>query len=304
MLSAETERLGPLPLWLRLLARLPFGLLYAFADVVVLLVRYVVRHRVSIARANLRGCFPDFAPERIESILNSCYRRLGQVAVEFIKLPALSAEEMRQRVSISGLELLTAEKSAGRSVLILAGHLSNWEWQLQGAVLHLGPPFDAAYKPLHSIAADRIVLQLRSLFGARMVAAKKVMRAVARRRHEVHAIALMSDQIPASSSGRHWLTFLGRDTAFYPGPAEIARMTGYMAVFTTMRRLRRGFYELGFHPLAAAGERLEPDVFTARYARMLEAEILADPPSWLWTHRRWKFAPPARTAPQGQAAVS
>jgi KDO2-lipid IV(A) lauroyltransferase len=100
------------------------------------------------------------------------------------------------------------------------------------------------------------------------------------------------------------LTFLGRDTAFYPGPAEIARMTGYMAVFTTMRRLRRGFYELGFHPLAAAGERLEPDVFTARYARMLEAEILADPPSWLWTHRRWKFAPPARTAPQGQAAAS
>ena len=70
-------------------------------------------------------------------------------------------------------------------------------------------------------------------------------------------------------------------------------MTGYAAFFTSMRRVRRGYYEMTFHPLAAAQEPLEPEAFTARYAQQLEADIRREPANWLWTHRRWKLAPPA-----------
>jgi KDO2-lipid IV(A) lauroyltransferase len=107
----------------------------------------------------------------------------------------------------------------------------------------------------------------------------------------------MADQIPASSGGRHWLAFFGRATAFYPGPGEIGRMTGYAAFFTSMHRTARGHYEMTLHPVAAAGERLEPEVFTARYAQLLEAQIRAAPSDWMWTHRRWKLAPPVAPAP-------
>jgi KDO2-lipid IV(A) lauroyltransferase len=216
-------------LWLRTLAALPFGALYAFTAVIVLLLRYVLRYRVRVARANLRGCFPSCSQAEIESLLATYYRHLGQVIAECLKLASLSADEMRRRVRITNPELVQAETAAGRSVLLVAGHQGNWEWQLQGVVVHLGVPIDAAYKPLHSAGADRELLKLRGRFGARMVAAKKLVRAVARRRNELHAIALMADQIPASSGGRHWLRFFGRETAFYPGPGEIARMTGYAA---------------------------------------------------------------------------
>ncbi|HEY5020071.1 MAG TPA: lysophospholipid acyltransferase family protein, partial [Steroidobacteraceae bacterium] len=168
--------------------------------------------------------------------------------------------------------------------------------------LELTVPIDAAYKPLHSASADRELLKLRGRFGARMIAAKKLVRMVARRRREQHAIAIMADQIPSSSGGRHWLTFLGNDTAFYPGPAEIARLTGYATFFTSMRRTSRGHYEMTFHPMAAAGERLDPEIFTARYARILERQIRADPADWMWTHRRWKLTPPVQLAPGAQPA--
>ncbi|HEY6451198.1 MAG TPA: lysophospholipid acyltransferase family protein [Steroidobacteraceae bacterium] len=284
------------------MARLPFAVLYPLGALAAFLVRHVLRYRVTVARSNLRRCFPAYRPGEIESILGGYYRHIGQVVVESIKLATISAAEMRRRVHFTNSELVRSEFAAGRSVVLVAAHLANWEWSLQAVALELNVPVDAAYKPLHSPGADRVLLKLRGRFGARMIMAKKLLRMVARRRSELHAIALMADQIPASSGGRHWLTFLGSDTAFYPGPGEIARLTGYATFFTSMRRTARGYYEMTFHPMAAAGECLDPAIFTARYASILETQIRAEPSDWMWTHRRWKLVPPVPLAAQEQAA--
>ena len=99
--------------------------------------------------------------------------------------------------------------------------------------------------------------------------------------------------MPTSSPGRVWLRFLGRDTAFFPGPAQIARAGAYSVYFMALRRVRRGCYEARFEPLAAAGENLEVPELTARYAARVEALVRANPEDWTWTHRRWKLEPPA-----------
>jgi Kdo2-lipid IVA lauroyltransferase/acyltransferase len=291
-------------LWLRTLSRLPFPMLYALTGSLAFLLRHVLLYRVRLARSNLSQCFPSRSKAEIESMISAYYRHLGEVAAEFIKMAAMSAQEMRRRTPFSNAALLSAETDAGRSVLLLGSHFANWEWSLQGTTLALGVPIDAAYKPLHAAGADRELLQLRGKYGARMVAAKRLLRVVAKRRHEVHAIALMADQMPASSGGRQWLEFLGCDTAFYPGPGEIGRLTGYAAFFVGMRRIERGHYELSLHPIAAAGERLAPEVFTLRYAQLLEAQIRRQPTDWMWTHRRWKLArPDSDLAPESDEAL-
>jgi len=262
------------------------------------LLRYIFRYRVAIARGNLRRCFPVLPAPEIDLVLGRYYQHLSQVAAEFLKIATMSGDELRRRIHFVNLELARAETAAGRSILLLAAHQCNWEWSLQAVALELGVPVDAAYKPLHSAAADGELLKVRSRFGARLVAAKKLLRQVARRRHEVHAICLMADQMPVSSPSRHWLTFMGEDTAFYPGPAEIVRMTGYATFFVAMRRTGRGRYELEFVPITRAGEQLEPELFTARYAELIEAQILAQPADWVWTHRRWKHARSCALSPQ------
>lgn len=292
----------PMPLWLRALARLPFGALYFFGAVLSLLLRYVLHYRVRIARDNLSRSFPELDARRINVILNSYYQGIGQIVAECIKLAVMSADELRQRARFTNVELVMDELAAGRSVILLAAHLGNWEWQLQGmTVLSGSVPIDAAYKPLHGAGADRLLLQLRSRFGARLIPAKKLVRAVARNRNQVHIVALMADQIPSSSAGRHWVQFLGRPTAFYPGPGEIVRMTGYATLFAAMRRVRRGHYEISFERVLGADEQLQPEALTARYAQLLEAQIRLDPPNWIWTHRRWKLAPPATAVSAGEA---
>ena len=53
--------------------------------------------------------------------------------------------------------------------------LCDWEWLLQGVVLQLGFPLDAAYKPLHDAWAERLMLEARSRFGARLIPAKELL---------------------------------------------------------------------------------------------------------------------------------
>jgi Kdo2-lipid IVA lauroyltransferase/acyltransferase len=285
-------------LWIRALASLPWGLLYGIASVLAFLARNVLRFRVAIARDNLSRCFPDRSRGEINALLSAYYRQLGQVAVEFIKIADLSAQQMRDHITPIGFEQVRAETAAGRSVILVAAHQCNWEWAFHGTVLQMEVPVDAAYKPLHGESSDRELRKLRVRFGANLIAAKRLVREVISRRRQVqvHAVALLADQMPTSSQGRHWVNFLGRETAFYPGPAEIARMTGYAAFFIAMRRERRGHYILEVIPICAANERLDPPVFTARYAGLIEAQIRARPADWTWIHRRWKGERPADVA--------
>jgi Kdo2-lipid IVA lauroyltransferase/acyltransferase len=281
---------GRSALWIRALSRLPFGALYRLTALIIWLLRHVFRFRVAVARDNLRRCFPLRSESEIGALLDHYYRQLAQVAAEFIKMADLSADQLRSHLQLQNVARVRAETDAGRSVLLLGAHQCNWEWALQATVLYLGVPIEAAYKPLHAAGFDRELRTLRCRYGAHLIAAKKLVREVVRRRGQLHAVALHADQMPSSSGRRQWLTFLGRDTAFYPGPAEIARLTGYAAFFVLMRRCSRGQYQLDLLPICAAGERLDPQVFTARYARLVEAMILENPGDWTWIHRRWKTA--------------
>jgi Kdo2-lipid IVA lauroyltransferase/acyltransferase len=283
---------GSSALWIRALSRLPLWALYLITGAAVWLVRYVLRYRVAVARENLQRCFPHHSGRRIDQLLSRYYRHLGQVMAEFFKTAAMSAEELSERVTLVNLERVHAETRAGRSVLLLGAHHCNWEWSLHAVALRVGAPMEAAYKPLHDAAADRELRKLRCRFGARLIAAKRLVREIARGRGKVRAVALIADQAPSSSDGRLWMSFLGRDTAFYPGPGQIAYSTGYAAFFAAMSRTRRGHYQIDFQPICAAEECLDPRDFTVRYARLLEALILANPADWTWTHRRWKIPCP------------
>src|SRR5665213_1006984 len=199
--SAASAGGGATALWIRALSRLPFGLLYGLAALIALLLRDVLRYRVAVARDNLCRCFPERSAGEINRLLRAYYRQLAQVAVEFVKTATMSADELRAHVALVNLERVQAELRAGRSVLLLGAHQCNWEWSLQAVALSLGAPMNAAYKPLHGAAADRQLRRMRGRFGARLFAAKRLIREIARRRHEVGAVALIADQVPSSSDG-------------------------------------------------------------------------------------------------------
>jgi len=153
----------------------------------------------------------------------------------------------------------------------------------------LGFPLDAAYKPLVDSWAEREMKKLRTRFGSRMVPAKELLPDILKRREVVRAIAMVADQEPTTSERKHWTRFLNRDTAFYMGPEEIARVTRFPTFFIQMRRVKRGYYEMELQTLSELGQTLQTGDLTERYARLVEAQIRAAPPDWPWSHKRWKL---------------
>jgi len=275
--------------WVRLLSRLPLRLLYGITGTAAWLAYRVVPYRAGMIRASLALAFPALSEAELASVRQRYYRGFAQMLAELVKASAFTADEIRRRVRIVNLEEPRALLAQGQSVLLVAAHQCNWEWMLLALSLELGYPVDAAYKPLVNEWAEREMKKLRTRFGSRLVPAQELLPDILRRHDVVRAVAMVADQEPTRSERKYWTRFLNRDTAFYMGPEEIARVTRFPVFFIAMRRRARGYYEMEFLPLAPARRPMPGGALTERYARLVEEQIHAAPPDWPWSHKRWRL---------------
>jgi KDO2-lipid IV(A) lauroyltransferase len=245
-----------------------------------------------VIREQIQKVFPARSEADREAIHRQFLRNFCDVLFEVLKSASMSEAQIRDRVRIVNLEAARARLLGGQSTLFVTSHLCNWEWLLHGVAVQLGFPLDAAYKPLHDAWAERLMLALRSRFGARLVPAKGLLADFLSRRSLVRALAMNADQAPVSTERRHWTRFLGQDTAFYVGAEQIARATRLPIFHLGMRRVRRGHYEVEVHPLWDGKESTPAGEITERYARLCEREVLESPADWLWSYRRWRLKKP------------
>lgn len=287
MTATDTNR-AELPWWLVALSRLPQPVLYAGFGALAWCARSLLRVRWKIVQGNLRAVFPQMKSGELRQLAVANYRHFGEMAAELVAAIRMSREQLLERVEIRNLELAREWLARGRPVLFVAAHQSNTDWGMYAMAAALGFPLDVAYKPMKSPAANRALMAMRRRWGVNLVPAKQLLSDLLQRRQQVRAIALLADQSPRTSEHQLRLQFLGRDTAFYLGPEQIARATRYGALYVSMRRLRRGHYQAQCLPLAEANESLAPGEFTARYAKLVEGDVLAAPSEWTWGHRRWK----------------
>jgi KDO2-lipid IV(A) lauroyltransferase len=275
--------------WVRALARMPFAALYGITGFAGWLAYRVVPYRAQLMHDSLARAFPDFTEDQLRTVRRRYCLGFAQMLAELLKGAALAPGEIRRRVRIVNLEEPRSLLAQGQSVLLVAAHQCNWEWMLLALSLELGYPLDAAYKPLVNPWAEREMGRLRTRFGSRLVPAQELLPDILKRHAVVRAVAMVADQEPTKSERKYWTRFLNRDTAFYMGPEEIARVTRFPVFFIAMRRQGRGYYEMEFLPLAAPGHAGPAGTLTERYARLVEEQIRAAPPDWPWSHKRWKL---------------
>src|SRR5262245_54319966 len=88
------------------------------------------RHRL-VAAENLRYAFPDLDANAIDRLVRATYAHFVTVAVEMMRLPrVLRADNYANYthwLPANGEALGIAWANSGRPLLILTGHLGNWE---------------------------------------------------------------------------------------------------------------------------------------------------------------------------------
>lgn len=192
------------------------------------------------------------------------------------------------------LEMLQALAKKNESVLLVLGHNGNWEWA--GNTFSLLAPHQlyVIYHPLSNKMFDRLMYKMRTRFGTRLIAMKDTYKQMLHCKDELTATAFIADQTPAPQTA-HWMNFLNQDTPVYLGAEKIAKKFDRNILFVSVKRQKRGYYKIALsqdNVIETHKEKLPEGRITEKHTLFLEADILRDPTTWLWTHRRWKHKRP------------
>lgn len=279
-----------------LLRIIPESWAYAVSSFLALVLERIWGYRKSVVETNLRAAFPRRPPAEIRSLVHRFYVYLGDLIVEIMRIHGLPAARLARQVRFKNPELVAGLLGRRRSVIALAGHYGNWEF-LSLLRTILDAPCLAPYLPPKNPLFDGYLTRARARFGGEIVHQDLFYRRLSRcvRRGTPAFSLVLADQAPEKGKIDLWLPFLGRPAACTTGWEKIARRIGSAVVFLEVVRERRGFYSYTFRLMTEGAGGEPPSGLTEEYHRRLEAEIASDPALWLWSHRRWKHAPPAET---------
>jgi KDO2-lipid IV(A) lauroyltransferase len=277
-------------LLLTIISKVPFAALYLVSDAFYLLNRYVIRYRYDVVRSNLRNAFPERRTREIDALTEETFRSLADLLVETIKGIGITRDELERRMELTASSRVHELVEQGKPLLFLTAHYCNWEWLLLYSCMHLPHPLMVAYQPFHNQRFDEFMLKTRTRFGGELVSATDLIRQIIKNRKALRTLTLLADQSPARDERKYWTTFLNQDTAFVDGIDSLVWLTKMPVIFVSTKRRKRGHYDISLNVIAEPPYEKNAHTVVERYARELETMIRADPPAWLWSHRRWKFS--------------
>ena len=274
-----------------LLSPLPLRVHYLIADIVYVLMYYVIRYRRRVVWKNLTTSFPEKDEAELHRLEHRFYRFLCDYFVETLKLLSFSREEMKRRVVFKDMEQIDEAVERGQSCAIYLGHYGNWEW-ISSLPLWVKPGTMCGqiYHPLENKDFDRFFLKLRQRMGALSIPMNETLRRLAECRSQKRPVVIgyISDQVPLWTNIHHWVDVFHHDTPVLTGAERIVRKFNHAVFYLDVRRLRRGYYEATLKPITYDPQQLKEYELTDIYWRMLEETIRQAPEYWLWSHNRWK----------------
>jgi Kdo2-lipid IVA lauroyltransferase/acyltransferase len=267
---------------------LPFRLMYLLSDALAWLLRKVIRYRLKTVHENLAltGMNAD------KKLMKKIYLNLSDIILEGLKSFSLSKADVAERYKITNPDSLKDYYTQGRSFILTAGHLANWEWGSLAAGINIPHRIIGFYKPLKDKAVNQLIFNSRAKFGTTLVPIKKTGASFEENKELLTVYIMIADQSPAKPEQTIWAPFMGRETAFLRGPEKYAILYNYPVIFCEIRRVKRGYYEVEFSRICNDPSATQPGEITALYAQKLENSINKAPHNWLWTHRRWKIIKP------------
>jgi Kdo2-lipid IVA lauroyltransferase/acyltransferase len=252
------------------------------------------RIRRGVVEAQLAAALPELDAATRRRIARDAYENLGRIGLETTLLSTLPAERVLDLFDApQGWEHVEAAQAAGRGMLLISGHLGNWE--LGAAYLAArGLGVDAVARHMNNPLFDGYLARSRRRLGVTVLfddeAAPRIPRSVRAGR----AVALLADQ-DAKGLVSTFVPFFGRLARTPKGPAVFALRLGVPAIMALVVREPSGRYRMLFEPVPVTdtGDReADTDRIVAAYTAQLEAVVRRYPGQYLWHHKRWKRRPP------------
>lgn len=259
--------------------------------------QYIVRFRRAIISSQLEVALGiNRRDPRYDSLLTGIYRHLGLLVIELLRLPRSKSAALADKMTYQGMGHLEAAMAKGKGVIILTGHIGNWE--LAGAACSDKEfTVSAIGKEMKSDAGNAFIKLIRDDNGVRTIARSNSLMQILKALKRNELIVFMLDQNMTSKEGV-FVDFFGQPACTMPALAVIAARSGAAVLPYYSYRdpdLVRHHCVMLPEVELDGGDGGSDAVLenTARYTTVLQSIIEEHPDQWLWIHKRWRTRPPS-----------
>ena len=236
-----------------------------------------------------------FSENEIRKIVRTAFINLGRNALEALHIPRLNLSNFKNYITFEGLEHLEEGFKKGKGIVVITGHIGNWELFSTTASM-IGYPVTIIARRYSNPWIDRMIKKFRASQGTNVIIRKKgyesqMMKEAIKALRQNGSLGLLIDQY--TRKGSVCVDFFGKPATAPVGPAIFASRTGATVLPGCIIRKNKYRHIVRFYPPAEVvntGDR-EKDIYTntANFTKAIEIMIREYPSQWVWMHDRWKM---------------
>ena len=274
-----------------LLGRMPLAVLHRIAVPLGWLLGRWPWSKHAVVRRNLEACLPGLSKLQRDDLARAQRVELMRLVSEAGALVSWSGKRLERHLPVvEGWSHVEAALACGRGVLLVSGHLGNWE--ILNLELSRRTDMVTLYLAPEDPGLDRFITAARSRFGGRMVASGGAsMRELLRQLRRGRAVGIAADIQPKSGDGV-FVPLFGVPALTMTLVNRLARKTGCTVIFCRGIRLPRG-QGWSLHFERAPDRIADPDPERALVCMndWLARSILQAPGQYLWIYKRFSRRP-------------
>jgi KDO2-lipid IV(A) lauroyltransferase len=242
---------------------------------------------------NLKTAFPQLPTDSRKKLSLKVFESLGRNAVDAVRLPKMSWEEIQKITKVEGIEHLEKAYSLGKGVIGVTGHISNFE--LLAAYVSLrGYKLSAIGRELYDPRLNELLIKNRQKMGVQNIYSTASVKEVIKVLNSGRMIGVLMDQDTSRVKGIY-VDFFGKKARTPVGPVILALKLNVPIVPMAIVQTREGNYKIFVReevkPLV--GKTKEENIYylTQKCTEFLEQVIREYPDQWVWMHKRWLRTP-------------
>jgi KDO2-lipid IV(A) lauroyltransferase len=232
------------------------------------------------ARLNLRSAG---AVDPKQAFRQACGHQ-GKTLFEMLRNLGHSPDRALKNVTVSGLESFQAAAGEGKGILLVSGHVGNWEL-VSLAAARSGIPIAVVARSMRTRHLERRLIGFRKKGSVRTLLRGSPGSSITAYRW-MRAGGILGCMMDRSGNGKRVLIpFLGQGMNIPLGPTELVHRLDAAVVLGWATRQEDGTTRVTFRRISTAGLG-DPLSVAHAIGRALQQEMKTHPEQWLWIFRR------------------
>ena len=272
--------------------RMPYSLLMSMGSGLGKLYYKFIKKQRNLAIKQMRESL-KIDQQEAEKLVRESFINMGKNFMVVLYMPALNRENFTKYIEVEHLERMTAALAEKRGVVVLTGHVGNWEW-LSAAFTMNNLPVSAIAKQQPNMDYTNALNDLRATIDVEIFSrGTSELLSAAKALKKGRILGFLADQ--DAGPGGAFIEFLGKTASTPMGAAVFAKKFNSPIIPAFILRQPDG------HHKVLVGEVLryedtgdaDKDLFDLTYkmTKILEKIILDNPTQWLWFQKRWNTPP-------------